>query len=643
LPVFSTLDGSIDIVFLNASRVFAQTGIHGDLASFGRNPGGRPFIGQIYKISSADKSSLSYASGGSQSSPQFAPPSPAFERHFAARDDSRASPGRESLSARFDAPATEAPEAPATRKGSTRSQSSDSARSSSTPTIDAGSGGSGEGGPTGGGGGNGLGGSGGATPTVTTIYREPSPADIMIAADRTAKSIATLSKARTTYWQTLSAVRALAGVEEVNLDEIAPTTLDRLAWTQDHLNTGLQIFANSVLHDRAASGNFGAKLYGTLSTPELFDAKCAEAIRRKLIDVRLFGLEMAAGIVPVIQLAAYLLALMHSPGPAPATNALLEAATDVAFVDHNGDLAFTGLEELIRVFQITVARQTRFDIAPVYKAIVQSISAASGARNDMGAARWQRDIVVPTLTAYRLKAPDDIAIVPFAKDDLAKLVTLLDEFQDTTLREHQLCHRPSRASVRVVVPRDRSVERRPRSPTPPPHRSYAPALRYAETSSQARAPPRPQQPAPPQASFSPISDRVPCWTRGCTKLHAQKHVVCTTCNTADPEAWACERCGRFNNTDDCRGAVNGCTATRSAADGITKTSLALILADSLAHAKGMRRGNGRPAGGSDPSGFQRPARRRPRTMLDKGMRQAPRPEARSLHHLQHRGSRSVGL
>ena len=71
------------------------------------------------------------------------------------------------------------------------------------------------------------------------------------------------------------------------------------------------------------------------------------------------------------------------------------------------------------------ARQTRFEVAPVYKAIVQAISAASGARNDMGAARWQRDIVVPTLTAYRIKAPDDIAVVPFTADDLDGLIALL--------------------------------------------------------------------------------------------------------------------------------------------------------------------------------------------------------------------------
>jgi glycerophosphoryl diester phosphodiesterase len=45
------------------------------------------------------------------------------------------------------------------------------------------------------GGSGGGGGGGGGGPTFNTIFREPSPADIMIAADRTAKSIATLSKA----------------------------------------------------------------------------------------------------------------------------------------------------------------------------------------------------------------------------------------------------------------------------------------------------------------------------------------------------------------------------------------------------------------------------------------------------------------
>jgi len=96
---------------------------------------------------------------------------------------------------------------------------------------------------------------------------------------------------------------------------------------------------------------------------------------------------MAAGLVPVIQLAAYLLTLMHSPGPAPATNDLLDAATDISFIDHDSNLVFTGLGDLIRIFQIMTARKTRFEVAPVYKAIVQAISAASGARNDMGAAR----------------------------------------------------------------------------------------------------------------------------------------------------------------------------------------------------------------------------------------------------------------
>ncbi len=41
MPIFSTLDGSIETVFLNAGRVFAQVGIHGEVASLGRNPGCR--------------------------------------------------------------------------------------------------------------------------------------------------------------------------------------------------------------------------------------------------------------------------------------------------------------------------------------------------------------------------------------------------------------------------------------------------------------------------------------------------------------------------------------------------------------------------------------------------------------------------
>jgi hypothetical protein len=150
LPIFPKLDGSTETAFRNASRIFAQIGIHGGLASPGRNPAELPFIGEIYKTSPADKSALSYATGGPQSSPQSSPPSPAFERHFYARDADRFSPTGSLSAPGSRRPPPRLPK-PAPKKGATKSKSPDS--------------------------------------------------------DRTAKSIATLSKSRATNWRVLKEIR----------------------------------------------------------------------------------------------------------------------------------------------------------------------------------------------------------------------------------------------------------------------------------------------------------------------------------------------------------------------------------------------------------------------------------------------------